>query len=113
MGLFNTLHLQAPCLRCGVEIPLVLQFKYAENWQHAYKINDQLRWNSRHPRYNDGKPGAAHVVISAISEDCPVCKHDGDDYLIHVYNDVLTSVEPDDQRYNFFDAKSDFLVLEQ
>ena len=111
MGAFNTLHLQAPCLSCGVEIPLVLQFKYAENWQYEYKLNDQLHWNSRYPRSNDGKPGSAHVVISAISEDCPLCQHDGDDYLIHVYNDVLTSIELDDQRYDFQNSEGYFLVL--
>ncbi len=109
MGLFNTLGLQAPYLRCGVEIPLVLQFKYGENWQHEYKINDQLHWGGN----DNGKPRAAHVVVSAISETCPLCQHDGDDYLIHLYNDVLTSIELDDQRYNFFDSEGDYVVLEQ
>ncbi|MCA0350610.1 MAG: hypothetical protein LCH85_01320 [Chloroflexi bacterium] len=97
MGAFNELICTIPCQVCGSISTFVLQFTYGDVWLYRYHLQEPLRWGGN----DEGKPGKAHVVAMAISNECPICHTDDMDYVIHLYHDILSSVEPDRGQYQW------------
>lgn len=45
MGSFNILITEIKCPGCGKKTEAHIQFKYANTWQHSYKIGDTIQWS--------------------------------------------------------------------
>ena len=111
MSAFNTVFASAECPKCCVHCDVSIQFKFADCWQHRYRLGDELAWggNDRDCRKAKGKD----VVVDGICESpCPHCGSD-DEWNIYVFieGNRLVRVETADGRYNFLEASELFIVL--
>lgn len=90
MSAYNSLQTDAPCSNCGITVPLEIQFKFGDTWQHVYHVGDTLRWGG-----NDiGEPGHAHVLVEGVAGPCPQCGARYLEYDIVVERDAIRSVVP-------------------
>jgi len=107
MGAFNTVTIYHECANCGHKIPLNVQFKYGDVWQHHYQIGDILQWGKN----NIGKPGHKRVVAEAYSEDCSFCGNPGQDYEVWLENDQIIGVKPAEGKFDFVHSEDPYIVL--
>ena len=88
-------------------MPLVVQFKYGDCWQHEYVLGETIGWGG-----NDvGRPGRRRVVVSGAGESCPRCGSNGD-FCVFLFLDRLTSVEPHSGLHDFTAVDEPFIILE-
>jgi len=107
MSAFNTVHFRGPCPTCRAVVPLVVQFKYGDCYQHKYAIGEALRWGG-----NDvGRPEARWVVVDGAGESCTRCGSDSDFYVF-ISADHISSVESTSDIYDFVSSSDSFIVLE-
>jgi len=90
MGFFNTLQIYDNCPNCGKRVFLTIQFKYGENWMHDYKIGDDIIWGQS----NIGEKLDNCILVSAISEECPIC-NECSDYIVKIEKNVIQQVYAD------------------
>jgi hypothetical protein len=89
MGAFNDLHTVVRCSYCHELTDRTIQFKYGDTWQHDYQVGDALRWGG-----NDvGEPGLGRVRVRGVSDPCPTCGQEDQEFYVIVENDHLNGVE--------------------
>src|SRR5688572_64615 len=110
MGAYNVVTATLPCPGCNGSVPLRIQFKYGNTWQHEYKLGERLTWGG-----NDiGEPGHKRVVVDGIAESCPSCGYDETmDYYVFLRDDVIVSVEPATNEYDFARTGRTYIVLDE
>ena len=110
MGAFNVVTTPRRCPKCERLVQVRIQFKFGDTWQYEYQVGDRLRWGG-----NDiGKPGYRKVVIDGIAEGCPTCGFDEEwNFYIFLENDIIQTVEPASNRYDFCRVGLTYIVLEK
>ncbi len=110
MSAFNIVRGQTVCPSCSSMVEVVAQFKFGSVWQHEYRIGDQLQWG----RNDRGKRGIHHVVVDAVTEsDCPQCGISKEwDLYLHIERDLLVRLELANGKYDFVQARENFIILE-
>ncbi len=110
MGAFNIVTVTMPCPGCQTPVMVRVQFKYADTWQHEYKLGDLLKWGG-----NDvGQPGRSRVVVDGVAEKCPTCGYDEEwSFYVLIENDVIKAVESASGRYDFASVRETYLVLKE
>jgi hypothetical protein len=94
MSAYNTLRVAVRCSNCANVSPHNIQFRYGDTWQYQYAIGDHIRWGG-----NDvGSPGARGVRVLGTSEECPICGHSGDEFVIVLRADVIAGVDDEPER---------------
>lgn len=91
MGFFNTIKINTECPKCRNNVLLTIQFKYGEDWMHNYSINDKIVWGQK----NIGKMVRECVLVSGISEECPIC-NECSDFVVEIINNVIKRVYVDE-----------------
>lgn len=91
MGFFNVIKINAPCPNCKKDTRLMIQFKYGEDWMHCYNIGDNVIWGQK----NIGKKVSGCILVSAISEECPIC-NECSDFVVEIRNNVIQRVYADE-----------------
>lgn len=87
MGFFNTIKIKSKCPFCGENTYINIQFKYGEKWMHCYNIGDSIIWGEN----NIGKKIKECVLVSGISEECPIC-NECSDYIVEINNNIISRV---------------------
>lgn len=91
MGFFNIIKVKTRCPSCRKNTYLSIQFKYGEDWMHCYNIGDNIIWGKN----NIGKKVDECILVSAISEECPIC-NECSDFVVEINNNVITRVYVDE-----------------
>ncbi len=91
MGFFSVIKIKDQCPNCKKNTGLTIQFKYGENWMHQYNIGDNIIWGQN----NIGKKVSGCILVSAISEECPIC-NECNDYVVEIKNNVIQRVYVDE-----------------
>lgn len=109
MSAFNVVTITTACPGCQQSVAIRVQFKYGDTWQHEYEVGDRLNWGG-----NDiGKPGHKRVVVDGAAEKCPSCAYDPEcDFYVFVEHDVIVSIEPASNRYDFALTGKTYIILE-
>ena len=58
---------------------------------HCYNIGDEIIWGQN----NIGKKVRERILVSAISEECPIC-NECSDYVVEIENNIIRSVYVDE-----------------
>jgi hypothetical protein len=106
MGAFNTVELETICSACQNKVLLKIQFKYGDTWQYEYVIGDKIKWGG-----NDIGIRAKRIVISGISEECPLCKKD-ENFVIYVNDNIITQIKLDTKENDFIKNNEEYIILE-
>lgn len=111
MGAFNVLRTTCPCPSCTRVVPVAIQFKFGDTYQHEYAIGDAVRWGGNAL----GHAGAIHVVVDGVADGpCPDCGYACDrDFYVHVEQDRITRVDAADGRWDFVAACATFIVVRE
>jgi hypothetical protein len=112
MGAFNTLTFDWTDKQSNQKYKLVLQFKYAENWQYDYKLGDVLKWNDHLP-YNDGDKAAKEVLVEAIVEDETLPKEIPEDFEIFIKDNVIVDAWPLEDKKKYFNLNNHYLIVKK
>lgn len=96
MGFFNIIKIKDKCPCCRKNTCLTIQFKYGENWMHSYNIGDSIIWGQN----NIGKKVSECILVSAISEECPIC-NECSDYVVEINNNIIVRVYADEIHLSF------------
>lgn len=107
MSAYNLVKAKEKCLTCGVINEFVLQFKYAEVWQHEYQIGDLIIWGNT----NIGDPNYKKVVVYAIAENCPNCGRFGQEYELLIENSKIISAKNISGKYKFLGENENFFIV--
>lgn len=91
MGFFNSIKIKGICPSCRKNTFLTIQFKYGEDWMHSYDIGDSIIWGQN----NIGKKVSECILVSAISEECPIC-NECSDYIVEIKNNIIRRVYVDE-----------------
>ena len=87
---------------------VLIQFKYGEVWQHAYKVGDALLWGN-----NDiGNPSAKKVVVEGVLEGDKLSNEMPEDFEIYIIDNKIESIKPFTNTYNFSKTENDYIVLD-
>ncbi|EGO63756.1 hypothetical protein [Acetonema longum] len=108
MGAYNTLKVCRQCDKCQRDIQLIIQFKYGDTWQYEYEIGDNLKWGG----HDIGIKGAKKVILDGVAKECPFCKAELD-YIIHLENDKIISIELNKGQYDFRNSNGYYLIIEK
>lgn len=108
MGAFNVVSVAARCPACNQTVPVGVQFKYGDTWQHQYRVGDALKWGG-----NDvGVPGHRRVVVDGVAEPCAKCSSENEwNFYVFLERDVIVAVEPTTGEHRFPTDRT-FIVLE-
>lgn len=87
MGAFNVLVVEDVCRIDGTPVERRIQFKFGHVGQTVYQVGDELEWGGN----DQGEPGAARVVVSGISEKCPSCGQESEDYAVWIEHDRIVA----------------------
>jgi hypothetical protein len=109
MGAYNVLKDTQVCYSCGNTVNLAIQFKYGELWLYTYKIRDSIIWGKK----NIGNQNEKKVVVSAFSEECPVCNAPGIEYEVFIENGKIVSAQPLSRRYDFVTNNKYYIVIDE
>lgn len=112
MGAFNTLRFEWTDKLSSMTHKLVLQFKYAENWQYDYKIGDALIWND-FPPYNDGDKTAKEVLVEAIVEDETMSGEVPEDFEILIKDNIIIDAWPLEDKKKYFNIGENYIILKR
>lgn len=87
MGFFHVVKIKAECPYCKNNVSLNIQIKYGIRWMYTYNIGDEIIWGENNFGYKTDK----RVLVSGISEGCPICKQDAD-YVVEVEHNKIQKV---------------------
>lgn len=104
MGFFNVIKINTKCFNCKRMTLLTVQFKYGEDWMHNYNVGDSIIWGEK----NVGQKTYKHVLVSAISEECPICG-ECSDYIVEVKNNIIQKIYID--RIELSLAKEGYIII--
>jgi DNA-directed RNA polymerase subunit RPC12/RpoP len=96
MGIYNILHTDICCPRCGEESMMEIDLYFGYRNLIEYRIGDKVEWFPRKAVHNGGRPETGNLDGEGYVE-CPRCKRDFF-VLVHVRGDVIESVEADRAR---------------
>jgi hypothetical protein len=98
VGVYNLLHVEMACRRCGDVVPRVLQFKYGAGYLYDYHVGDDVSWASGGARIlNRGRRTTGPAWVPAYAErPCPHCGDEATfaDFAVIVHgNRLLDAVQ--------------------
>lgn len=108
MGYFNTVTVKQYCSKKQVFLDFSVQFKYGNTRMNRYEIGSEISWED----YNSiGKPGLKRVAVDgfAIIETELAEEITNPDFVVFIENDKISSVEPNNQRFDF--SQENYVVL--
>jgi hypothetical protein len=109
MGAYNTVAFDWKDPATNEIRSLRAQFKYGDTWQDDYRVGDLLRWGG-----NDiGDRFARRVVVDAVLDDPAPTADVPTEFELHVVNGTIEKVVPATGRFDFVNARDNFIVLEQ
>lgn len=108
MGAFNVVLVEIESPDNGCMYPVRIQFKYGDVRQYEYELGDHVKWGGN----DEGIPCARRVVVDGCLEGDPPSGSFPEDYEIYITNNIITSVVPATGRWNFGQAKSNFIQIE-
>jgi hypothetical protein len=109
MGAFNTVVVAWKNPATGQELELLVQFKYGDTWQHAYRLGDNVRWGG-----NDiGRRGAARVVVDGALEGKPPVAGIPEDFEVYIIDNRIEAVLPASGTYDFVREGESYIVLKE
>ena len=74
MGVYNTLHVEMPCRRCGARVDRELQIHYGKCQLYHLRPGDAMRWATGQAQaMNQGHPVEGRAWVPAYSNACPSC----------------------------------------
>lgn len=93
IGAYNILKMNINCKYCNALSVVNIQFKFADTWQHQYRIGEKVMWGGA----DIGIPGLDKVNVYGVSEldKCPTCGHPLPyEYDILIEDDIIKQVKP-------------------
>jgi hypothetical protein len=108
MSAFNTVVVSHIDPETGQAIPLRIQFKFGDTWQHEYQVGDRIKWGG-----NDiGPQDAKYVVVDGALEGLAP-EGVSDDFEVHIRDGVIEKIVPASGDFDFVAAPDTYIVLEQ
>jgi len=118
MGSYNILITDIQCPGCGKKNEAHIQFKYANTWQHKYRIGDALLWSNT--RYDLGSASIRRVKAYGIIEStqCTFCNENilPEEYDVFIEDNVLRScgtIEDPEDYLQYSPGEGCYFVLEE
>jgi hypothetical protein len=96
MSAFNYLLVDMICPRCGISSPQEIEMFFGSADLHEYNLSQRVHWGVAGGPDRGGRPKNGTMIGDGYSV-CPVCNKDFH-VKIHVYADVLESVEVNKDR---------------
>lgn len=96
MGLYNRVHLDAPCRNCEQQVKRVVQIKFGMCQIYDYRLGDAVSWASgkRQKLLNHGRPTTGRAWVPAYAEAaCPSCNCDSTyaEFAVVVEGDTIVA----------------------
>ena len=93
MGVYNVLHADVPCRKCGRTVRRELQFKYGKCYLYDLRPGDAVTWATGKGRtLNRGAPASGRAWVPAYPQTpCPECGDEATraDFAVVVNHDVV------------------------
>ena len=105
MGVYNRVHIDAPCRHCGEVGTRVVQIKFGECQLYDYRLGDSVRWASgRKALLNHGQPVQGRAWTPAYAEEpCPSCGTNSEfaEFAVVLRGDELVAAVQAPRGYSF------------